>query len=143
MMEQNENLNEDIKTIRCSICGTEFSDEELTKFEKETGKYGCPSCGTKSLPCAISDDVNIKINWHELHILVVWAEFWARHNDNIKILDEPMLKSVMIIAERLQRQFPEKNKLTLFSEIRELKKTIGEIGGVVSSNLDNDEDLGL
>lgn len=44
----------------------------------------------------------------------------------------------MIIAGRLQKQFPEKTKLTLFSEIRELRQDYD-----ISSNLDDDNKLGL
>ena len=127
------------KTVRCSLCGKEFSDDELKDAIK------CPNCGTMSLPCAISDDVEIKINWHELRILVIWAENWARHSDNNdngdndnNVREEKMLLSIMTIAERLQRQFPDKTKLTLFSEIRKLRKEYN-----IETDIDNDNLLGL
>ena len=71
------------KTIRCVICGKEFSDDELPESTCE-----CPNCGTKSLPCLIVDDVNIKINWHELRILTIWAENWARQIDRTEKKEE-------------------------------------------------------
>lgn len=120
------------KTIRCSICGTEFTEEEVQ------GATCCPNCGTKSLPCDIKDDVNIKINWHELRILTILAENWARHVDNTDPKEEKLLLSVMTIAQRLEKQFPEKTRLTLFGEIRELRKDYN-----IETNIDNDNQLGL
>lgn len=134
----------DIKTVRCIHCGKEFTDEE-TKFVNS-----CPSCNTKSLPCAINDDVDIKINWHELHILVVWAENWARQLDEkhpVTNTDEPFnhLYTIMTIAERLQRQFPDKNALTLFSEIREVRESLKETNSTAElfTNLDDNSKLGF
>ena len=117
---------------RCTSCSNEFS-----KIDME-GKSACPSCGTKAMPMSISDDVNVKINWHELRILVIWSENWARQmdKDNEDTNDEKTLLAIMTIAERLQKQYPDKTKLTLFSEIRELRKDYE-----IESNLDNDKDL--
>jgi len=127
------------KSIRCLRCGSEFTDKEI---EFTTG---CAFCGSKSIPCAISDDVLLKINWHELHILVVWAENYARMTDEKETLEETLLSTVMIIAQRLQQQFPDKGKLTLFSEIRDLRKFLEESksGSVISTDLDDDAKLGL
>jgi hypothetical protein len=121
------------KTIRCTICGTEFLDYELPE-----GTCECPNCGTKSLPCDIKDDVSIKINWHELRILTIWAENWARQIDEKKPADEKRLLSIMTIAQRLEKQFPDKTPLTLFREIRELRKNYD-----IQTNIDNDKLLGL
>jgi predicted nucleic acid-binding Zn-ribbon protein len=122
------------KTIRCVLCGKEFTDDEIIE-----GTSKCPNCGTKSLPCLIADDVNIKINWHELRILVIWAENWARHCDNGENPpEEKMLLSIMTIAQRLQKQFPDKVKLTLFGEIRDLRKDFD-----IETDIDNDKLLGL
>jgi hypothetical protein len=51
----------------------------------------------------------------------------------------------MVIAERLQRQFPEKTPLTLFGELRALKKELPTImpGAKVISDWDDDLRLGL
>ena len=121
------------KTVRCTICGKEFSDDELPE-----GTCECPNCGTKSLPCSIADDVSIKINWHELRILTIWAENWARQIDREEKKEEKNLLCIMTIAERLQKQFPDKVKLTLFGEIRELRKDYN-----IETNIDDDKLLGL
>jgi predicted nucleic acid-binding Zn-ribbon protein len=122
------------KTVRCTICSTEFTDEEILEAIK------CPSCGTSSLPCAISEDVLLKINWHELRILTIWAENYARIADAKDKLDETLLSTVMIISKRLEKQYPDKTKLTLFSEVREIKEN-GKYK--ITSNLDDDTKLGF
>lgn len=124
------------KTVRCSICGKEFTDEEIEGVEC------CPKCGTKTIPCAISEDVQIKINWHELRMLCIWAESWARHCDNSdEPTEEKMMLAVMTVAQRLQKQFPDKTPLTLFGEIKELRKEFGEDN--VVTDIDDDKQLGL
>lgn len=126
------------KTVRCTICGKEFTDEELVSA------FNCPSCSTKNVPCNISEDVSVKINWHELHILVVWAERWARRIDEnakkFSTTTEPFnhLYTIMVIAERLQKQYPDKNFLTLFGEIRSLRKDYN-----IESDLDDDSKLNI
>lgn len=131
------------KYARCTLCGDEFTENEMDN------KTSCPSCGTKSLPCLISDDVNIKINWHELRILTMWSENWAKHIDELSERENKesnFLLSIMCIAERLQKQFPDKTKLTLFSEIRELKEELKKENGAkgtVISDLDDDSKLNL
>jgi hypothetical protein len=81
------------------------------------------------------------INWHELRILTIWAENWAKYIDD-KESSNPNHKNmpltIMIIAERLQKQFPNKVKLTLFSEIRELRKSFN-----LETDIDDDKKLGL
>ena len=42
------------------------------------GLEKCPKCGTETVPCSYKNEVNIKINWHELRILTVYAENWLR-----------------------------------------------------------------
>lgn len=123
--------------VRCIVCGKEFTNKEI---EKATS---CLNCGTESIPCAIKDDVDIKINWHELRVLTIWAENWARHCDN-KEKDESkekLLLSVMTIAQRLQRQFPDKTPLTLFGEVKELRKEFGEDN--IVTDIDDESKLGL
>ena len=124
------------KIIRCIICASEFTDAE------SEGVISCPSCQTTSIPCLISDDVEIKINWHELRVLTIWAENWAKQIDKKKPEDtipvEKSLYAIMVIAERLQKQFPDKTPLTLFSEIRELRKDYN-----IETDIDNDKLLGL
>jgi Zn finger protein HypA/HybF involved in hydrogenase expression len=145
MMEEKEtqliidSVKEDI-IARCTRCSNEFTEKDI---EKATA---CPSCGTKSIPLNPNEDISIKINWHELRILCIWAENWARHCDKDKKDDmsyETMLSTIMIIAERLQKQFPDKICLTLFSEIRTLRSELAKTGTEVVTDLDDDEKLGL
>lgn len=121
------------KTIRCTKCSTEYSDYEVE------GAKRCIECGDIGIPMAISEDVNIKINWHELRILTIWAENWARQCDkNSKEENEEsqLLLTIMCVAQRLQKQFPDKTPLTLFGEIRELRKEYK-----LESDLDDDKNL--
>jgi hypothetical protein len=124
----------DKKTTRCLLCNKEFSDQEIEKA------YRCPNCGSGSIPSDIERDVSIKINWHELHILCVFAENWARYiKEKNNITDSSLI--VAAIAKRLERQYPNNGKLTLAGEIKDLQKAVekGEIEGVigpVSTNID-------
>ena len=100
------------KIARCITCSKEFTKEELK------GASACPFCGDEGIPCNPKDDVNIKINWHELRILTIWAENWEG-----KFCRKEKKRSITIacIARRLQHQFPDKTPLTLAGEIGELK----------------------
>lgn len=125
----------DIKEVRCTICASEFTWDELDNISS------CPKCGTMSIPCNMKDDVSININWHELRILTIWAENWAKQcneQDKLSRPNEPfgMPYTVMSICGRLQKQFPEKTKLTLFSEVRELREKYD-----IKSDIDNDNIL--
>lgn len=73
----------------------------------------CPNCSTKSLPCASEDQVTISINWHELHILCTWAEFYARKIDRQGV--------VYSIAQEIEKQYPDKHKLTLAGELNRFR----------------------
>lgn len=137
-------MAEEIKTTRCTICGSEFSENELI------GVACCPKCGTKKLPCSIADDVTIKINWHELRVLVIWAENWARQidkeqeNKQEEGWKDPFnhLYSIMTIAERIQKQHPDKEtKLTLFGEIRQLRKDLAKEDIKIETDIDSDVNL--
>jgi hypothetical protein len=90
----------------CVDCGHHVdSFDGLTK---------CPACGSQSLPCADADQITASVNWHELHILCVWAENWQRKND--------LGRTVYAIAKRLEAQFPDKPRLTLAAELGEVAK---------------------
>lgn len=87
------------------------------------------------------EGVTIAINWHELHILTVWAENWASRIKNNPDVTENPVQTVFAIAKRLQDQYPLLGPLTLSGEIESLKqdsrfKTIEthgiESGGPVS-----------
>lgn len=74
----------------------------------------CPACGTTSVPCTDADQVSASINWHELHVLCVWAENWQRQND--------LGRTVYAIAKRIAAQFPDRGSLTLAGELGEIAK---------------------
>lgn len=53
----------------CTLCNI-----DVPSFE---GLSQCPNCGTRNRPCAHENDLTVKVNLHELHILCVWAERWG------------------------------------------------------------------
>lgn len=92
----------------CTDCG-----HRIESFE---GLKACPACGTASVPCSDRDQVDVSINWHELHVLVVWAENWQRQHP------ADCGNSVYAIAKRLQAQHPDRSPLTLAGELGDLAK---------------------
>lgn len=103
------------KTTRCTHCEAEFTDEECV------GVTACPSCGSKGIPCDMAEDVQVTINWHELRILGIWAENWARRNES----EYPdMVEVLNTITNRLERQHPTKTPLMLFKELKELPHNV-------------------
>jgi len=105
------------KTTRCSDCAGEFSDEEIDKVSR------CPTCGTTSVPCAIAEDVTLKINWHELRILTIWASNYADQ----QMKDQPGQRTLKSIIKRLHAQYPEKAPLTLADEFQQLANRFGDV----------------
>lgn len=111
-------------TMRCTDCYKEFSEEEVGTSP------GCPSCGTSSLPMWIKHDVEVKINWHELRILGMWAANYAES------LEDASRVSLHKILKRLSKYRPEDaGALTLVEEVKELQKSFPSaslsIGGEV------------
>lgn len=101
------------KIARCLICNEEFTEEDLKDA------LCCPKCGNLGIPADLKDDVTIEINWHELRILTIWAENYARSIKDDKT--QPQL-TVACIARRIQKQYPDKTPLTLAGEIEQIKK---------------------
>lgn len=99
----------------CTLCGI-----EVQSFE---GLTACPSCNTKSYPCDHADDVNVKINWQELRVLVMWAERWGvLHKDDQHGATNPDL--IYSIAERLEKQHEARaasSPLTLAGDLGKLR----------------------
>lgn len=94
---------------RCVQCDSEFTEEQLLD------QLACPACGTKSIPCDPSKDVQIKINTHELRILTIWADNWAQ-----RAVDAQGKKTLHCILERLAKQLPS-TPLTMGMEIADLQ----------------------
>lgn len=125
----------------CTDCGVRLRQSEIKG-------WGCPKCGSQGIPCAPDKDVMVEVNWHELHILCVWAENWAaRCKANHGPDDdsaERMPRTVAAIASRLQHQWPDLGALTLSGEIAELPEQLAERGVKISgidSNIPKPERL--
>lgn len=110
---ENENQTKTKIAARCVKCRSEFTEEQIK------GANACPGCGDKGVPMDPKADVTVRINWHELRILTMWAENWANH---YKEKHPEMIGTVFAIAGALQDQFPEAAPLTFSGEISELKK---------------------
>lgn len=94
----------------CTECGF-----HVDTFE---GLNGCPSCGTKGLPCPDDWQITVSVNWHELRILSMWAENWQRQHQ-----EQNPTRVVYAIADRLRLQvssdFP---PLTMAAELGDVAK---------------------
>jgi len=102
------------KQIRCVDCYKEFSRLEIE------GAKACPACGSKGVPMLISQDVTIRINWHELRILAIWASRWA-DKENFPDDGRATLQNIL---KRLRTYRPAGSApLTLIEEFKELQKT--------------------
>jgi hypothetical protein len=114
-------------TTRCTTCYSEFTDEQLVEHKC------CPNCKTTSLPMAISQDVTLKINWHELRILTIWAANWAEG------LPNESRNTFNAIIKRLEAQAPEKAApLTLFGEIQELRAAGHRVDYISNGKINKD-----
>jgi len=98
------------KTVRCVDCGSEFTDEEIRDIQS------CPTCSSDAIPCAIKNDVTIRINLHELRILTIWASNWAA-----KLKTPSPSRTMVSILSRLRKQLPEGTCLTIMDELNTLQ----------------------
>lgn len=101
---------------RCVICNAEFTEAGIA------GAKACPKCGEEGLPASPDQDVTVKINWHELRILCIWAEHYANSIANTEGVKGEPVKSVWAIAGRLQEQYPSFTPLTLSGEIGQVRE---------------------
>lgn len=119
-------LGMDKKRLRCTDCRAELSYNDL-----QVGGNCCPKCGSVSVPMNLWDDVEIKINVHELRILSIWAFNYARKVDD-ESADDPnhpsarrtikaILASIHPQLEAVGRDRP----LTLEEELQELRNFPG------------------
>lgn len=111
---------------RCVRCRSEFGELAIK------GATACPACGDPGIPMSPDNDVTININWHELRILTIWAEFWANHN---KEKHPEMIQAVFSIAAVLQDQHPDKGPITFSGEVTELKEAFPKSEIKVHGNL--------
>jgi hypothetical protein len=99
---------------RCVTCGGEFTEEQIQ------GATACPTCGDKGVPVDPANDVELRINWHELRLLTIWSDNWAREN-----CDEGARRAHAAILRRLRAQHPEKSGLTILDDAQELADGLG------------------
>ena len=124
-----------IEVMWCVDCGARFTQEEING-------WGCPKCGSQGVPCAVEKDTTVEVNWHELHILSVWAENWAQNcvRNYTDKRDKWMLITAAAIARRLQAQHPELGHLSLSGEIASLPTDLAkagiEVGAIETHNID-------
>ena len=102
--------------ILCLACRAET--------EMREGLHCCPNCGDKGVPADTNDCVSVTLTWHELRILVMWAERWAAQTPEKERLS--LQKVVYGIADALQLQHPEKVSLTFMGEVSELRGAFGD-----------------
>lgn len=119
-------MNEAAPTIRCTDCRAEFSEADTR------GAAACPACGSRSIPMSIAEDVTVRINWHELRILTIWAERWAGQH---AATNPEMGVTLRAVVEALEVQRPEGFAPLMFAdEVRQLaqamNRTVSEEGGV-------------
>lgn len=98
--------------VLCLACN------EWQTIPDDYDKPGCPGCGDTGIGALEEDIVTIKITWHELRVLVMWAEKFSLRQGRSKI--------VYGIADRIILQHPERIPLTLAGEIAQLKEMFGE-----------------
>lgn len=89
---------------------------EIVSFD---GLEKCPNCGSVDIPCSYENQVNVSVNWHEFHLLCVWAENYGRSIHQTGL--------VYGIAHALEGQYPGRLKLTIAGEVNKLKKEFPDI----------------
>ena len=105
--------------LLCLNCGAWFEDPG--------GLSACPGCGTQwAIPASSKDFVAVSVTWHELRVLVMWAERFADAAKRAGRDDGTMLRVVYGIADRLYSQHLDKPHLTLAGEVAEVKAAFGE-----------------
>lgn len=102
-------MNE-VKSVRCTRCRKEFSEAECA------AATSCPGCGTTGVPMSIDQDVTIRINWHELRILTIWATNWAGTFPDSGADSREALAAVI---RALEAQRPDLTPLTIMGEIQD------------------------
>lgn len=113
-------------TIRCTNCRHEFNIAQVERHHARTGRPGCPHCGTLGVPMSIDEDVTVRINWHELRILGIFATNWAERAAASEGPGHDARGAVRSILRELERQRPEgAAPLTIAAEIQEIADALG------------------
>lgn len=104
----------------CLACSKEIDPEDPRISDKMHHNHGgCPECGHRGIPADTAASVTVKITWHELRVLCIWAERWASQCESAE--SPNMLGTVYGIADRIQAQhLDQKTGLTFRSDLAEL-----------------------
>lgn len=131
-IEEKEKKSDEM--IRCVECRKEYSLAYIEEIEASK----CPGCGTESLPLAVSQDTTIKINWHELRILAIWAKNWQDYQLNKPKESEPEGKKTIVVDRilvELEKQRPEgAASLSILGELKELADTFNTKVTMIDAN---------
>lgn len=89
----------------------------------------CPNCGSTGVPADTEDRCTIDITWHELRVLVIWAERWASH-------DVEMLRVLYGITDRIHAQHLDAPPITFLGDLTQLRERYGDVQQNVIRELD-------
>ena len=103
--------------------------------EPDDNLRACPNCGSTNQPVDLEKELNVKITWQELRIIVMWSERWASSCKE-KETSESMMRTVYRIADRIQQQHLDQEcGLTFASELAELRASDLVNGDEVQQNV--------
>lgn len=112
-------------TLRCRMCSSEFTDEQV---EEATC---CPGCRSEQLPVRIAHDVNVTMNWSDLRILTTWAANFIE-----KYGDEGTHEMMAYLKRQIQPLRPEGAlPLTLVEEFQELQDAGHDVELIQNGNV--------
>lgn len=95
---------------------------QVSEVDPDNPPNGCPLCRHNGIPADLDDDtVTVETTWHELRVLVIWAEFWAGQDRGDDANRYTMQRVVKGIADRLHRQHLDKRPLTFTGDLAELE----------------------
>ena len=104
------------------------------KTEPNDALMCCPHCQSTGIPVDTEKLITVRTSWHELRILVMWAERWASALPD-KQESEKMLRIVYRIADRMQQQHLDQEcGLTFASELAELRAS-PHVTGEIEQNV--------
>ena len=108
-----------VAMLLCLNCGKECEESPRATC--------CPNCGDTGVPANASERLDVKITWHELRVIVMWAERFASSVAEERE-SKKMMRVVYGIADRIQQQhLSQKTGLTFASEIAELRAEFGDV----------------
>jgi hypothetical protein len=115
----------------CVRCRGEFTKEQIA------GVSSCPRCESKGVPADPRERVAVTLTWHELRLLVIWAENWAARCDETEPENDAR-GAVYGIARAIEEQHPSraaKSALTLSGELAQLREkypSLEVVGGNIT-----------